>query len=387
MNYFFSLIFSFLLCANCNSQVIGEAWNMHIIDSTLFGADGVKITKQNGYSVFSVGWEQSGITRAYIYDSSMQYLHYVEVPAMGVEDAFTTDFNNDGLLDIVCFLEEPVHRIEVHYANSYFITNKNATFTKKNVTSSPEQWMYGVVTDVNNDGYQDIIGGSKKTGATVTLFLNPGNKTDDWTAQKLANAGWVMSLKLIDMDNDGDDDVLISDRDFATSGVKWLENPGTKNYTNTWTEHKIGLTDRHPMFLNAYKKNKSITIISTEITQGIYQFREKKSYKEEKLFAIPDNCGEWTKDVAFFDIDNDGKNEIITSFNNSYNKHGIIYSKKQKKEYKHYAISGIQSPKYDNLLFVDMDLDGDFDILTTEENDNSNTKAGLGFIWYENKIK
>jgi hypothetical protein len=34
-----------------------------------------------------------------------------------------------------------------------------------------------------------------------------------------------------------------------------------------------------------------------------------------------------------------------------------------------------------------MDNDGDLDVLNTEENDNSDTEAGLGFVWYENPIK
>ena len=62
--------------------------------------------------------------------------------------------------------------------------------------------------DFDKDGLVDIIAGSKGENASLTLFLQPDEISKEWKTIKLCNAGWVMSIKLIDMDFDGDEDVL-----------------------------------------------------------------------------------------------------------------------------------------------------------------------------------
>lgn len=381
----------FVLTLPLYSQVIDQPWSTHIIDSSLFGADGVKHYTDGSKHVLTVGWEQSGKTRAYVFNNTMQLQHYVEVSTPGVEDAFVCDFNNDGNLDIISFLDEGGTNISLFYAKDDLISNSATTFTLKVIAASfGSQWMYGEMMDVNEDGYLDIVGGSKKTGARLSVFINPLNSSGTWVEKKIDDAGWIMSIKLIDMDGDGDKDILVSDRDCTPKGVKWYKNPGAANHTDTWTKQVIGLTaaSHNPMFLNVYDDDDGqIKILATSLTEGVYLFEENTSYTEDKLFAIPSACGEWMKDVAYHDLDNDGTVEIVYSLNNAYGTHGVNYAILDGNgSYIHHAISGIQSPKYDNLLFIDMDGDGDDDILTTEENDNNNTVKGLGFIWFENPI-
>ena len=51
-----------------------------------------------------------------------------------------------------------------------------------------------------------------------------------------------------------------------------------------------------------------------------------------------------------------------------------------------HELSGIIGYKFDRIELLDMDGDGDLDVLTCEENYGNNSK-GLGVIWYENPIK
>ena len=46
-----------------------------------------------------------------------------------------------------------------------------------------------------------------------------------------------------------------------------------------------------------------------------------------------------------------------------------------------HEISGRKGVKFDRLELVDLDADGDLDVLTCEERDN------LGVIWYENPTR
>ena len=50
-----------------------------------------------------------------------------------------------------------------------------------------------------------------------------------------------------------------------------------------------------------------------------------------------------------------------------------------------HELSGLEGYKFDRIELLDIDGDGDLDVLTTEENYGTNSK-GLGVIWYENPI-
>ena len=59
-----------------------------------------------------------------------------------------------------------------------------------------------------------------------------------------------MSLRVVDMDGDGDPDVLASDRRGPMRGCRWLENPGPgPAQTEPWPNHLIGGSDHEVMFL------------------------------------------------------------------------------------------------------------------------------------------
>jgi hypothetical protein len=87
---------------------------------------------------------------------------------------------------------------------------------------------------------------------------------------------------------------------------------------------------------------------------------------------------------AVWDINNDKKLDIITSYAEAENQHGVLLSKRKGKQWKHYTISGKTGIKYDKILLYDMDSDGDMDIVITEERTN---ETGLGVVWYENPLK
>ena len=58
-----------------------------------------------------------------------------------------------------------------------------------------------------------------------------------------------MSLRLSDMNADGAEDLLISDRRGMTRGVKWLEIPPNP-VTEKWPIHNIGGSENEVMFLD-----------------------------------------------------------------------------------------------------------------------------------------
>ena len=61
-----------------------------------------------------------------------------------------------------------------------------------------------------------------------------------------------MSLIAEDMDQDGDVDILTSDRKTGeTNGIRWLENPGEcVNQNHQWKNHFIGARGLEVMFMD-----------------------------------------------------------------------------------------------------------------------------------------
>lgn len=384
---FFGCFFVFIfLNLSGFSQPMENAWKMHVIDNDGYGADGVKLWQNNEYNVFTVSWEQSGESRCYVFDKQMTFKHAVSVPSEGVEDAIIFDLNSDEIPEIISFLENPGACIKISYATGNWLEDKNTKFNQVPIESSENQlWMFGEVCDLNEDGLPDIVAGSKNAGASVSIFFQ--NVDGSWKQNKLTDAGWIMTLELHDFDFDGDPDIFFTDRKGETSGVKWIENSGSE--TQNWPIHEMGLKAKEPMFSHVEIKPDFTAVYASEISEGITFFTMKKggSISAEKLFELPEIGGTRLKDICIGDIDNDGKDEIISSFEGAENKHGLIYSKKINNIWKHFPVSHKHGIKFDLSLLFDMDNDGDLDILNTEENNNSNTTAGLGFVWYENPAK
>ena len=98
----------------------------------------------------------------------------------------------------------------------------------------------------------DLVLGAKGSGAQIGWLESPSDprSLEDWKWHPLYDAGWIMSLLGVDMDSDGDLDILTSDRRGPGCGCLWLENPGPgPAQESPWTRHEIGAIGKEVMFL------------------------------------------------------------------------------------------------------------------------------------------
>ena len=208
-----------------------------------------------------------------------------------------------------------------------------------------------------------------------------------------------MSLIPADMDGDGDLDIVTSDRKGPLRGCRWLENPDSgPAKSQLWQNHFIGGREEEVMFMTMtdFDKNglqDALVAVKGKIQQRILYFRRLdssgKSWKKV-VIPLPDNTGTG-KAVAVGDIDNDDCQDIVFSCEHAQaQKSGLMWLSYRKDS--HWAnwlpheISGPDGIKFDRLELLDLDDDGDLDVLTCEESAQGpdGKRKGLGVIWYEN---
>lgn len=384
-------------------------WQRHVIDSSFSGADGVRLADVNNDSLLDIttAWEEGGFTKVYLnpgYDLAKQQWPSVVVgKTPKVEDAVFFDVDHDGAIDVVSSTEGKNKKIYINWAplnpKDYLDSSKWKTQILP-ASESLAQWMFAIPAQIDGINGIDIIAGSKNNEAIIGWFRAPENPKiiSAWDWYPISSATWVMSLLVRDMDGDGDLDIITSDRKPGESrGVRWLENPGQeRSQKKPWSSHFIGGQGLEVMFMDMADMDGDgleDAVVTERTNQKIIYMRrlDKSGLKWKSYFIdIPEATGE-AKAVKIGDINGDGKLDLVhtTNTGGEKNKTGVIWMSFENavtdSTWKWNDISGHIGSKFDRIELIDMDGDGDLDVLTCEENYGASSQ-GLGVIWYENPL-
>ena len=385
-----------LICGSLAGTAASEpAWPRHTIDNSSRGADGVRIADVNhdGMMDLTTGWEEGGVVRVYLNPGPAAVkLPWPAVTVGNVrspEDAVLTDIDGDGAMDVVSSCEGNTRQIFIHWAPENFDEYLEADAWRTDklpCTDLNQMWMFCLPLQVDQQFGIDLIVGSKGANATVGWVRAPVNPRDTagWTYHPLYEGGWIMSLIARDIDHDGDQDVLVSDRKGPRRGVLWLENPGGAAASNhaRWNTHRLGGADREVMFLAIGGDDGDYPgcVFAACRGSGIAVLSPPRWTLTE--IPMPENCGTG-KGVAVHDINLDGSTDIVFSCENATgDKSGVRWmSRGQDGGWEDHEISGPEGIKFDRIELLDLDGDGDLDVVTCEE------RANLGVIWYENPTR
>ena len=372
--------------------LLGAPWKLHIIDNTSRGADGVRLQDVNGDGRLDIatGWEEGGVIRVYYHPGTSKvkerWPHAEVGKVKSPEDAVFADLDGDGDADVVSCCEGRTRTVYFHWSPMKDPQFRNTPWRTAAVpaTTGKQSWMFAAPMKVDEKGI-DLVLGSKGDGASIGWLRSPANPRDvrAWTFHPWYNAGWIMSLIKIDMDGDGDLDVLASDRRSKTPGILWLENPGAKamqaNPARRWAAHRVGATGREVMFITIGKDN---VIHAAVRPNHIHVLKPKKDLRQpwhETVIKFPFDRFGTAKAARAADLDGDGRQEIAVSCEAANGaKSGVFYLKQVNGEWQPHDIGGPKGLKYDRIELVDLDGDGDLDLLTCEERDFN------AVLWYEN---
>lgn len=285
------------------------------------------------------------------------------------------DFDNDGLIDIVCN--------GTGYVGTgtllFLFNNGDGTFT--NVPLSGAGRSYGIteISDFNNDGFLDIYtnGGERANSVGddggAELIKNLGSRSFQVIGLSQIPNGTYRTARCVDINKDGFVDILQS----SNTGLKTFINKGGFIFTE---ENLQGVTssfsDSKPLLIEDFNNDGILDIVTYDSNLGdaIYFKQSDGSYQAQRFF--PAEITESAKFMVAGDLNNDGNLDICAHiafklyvfYNNgsgSFTTYEIIDSNINLASFWfNYSIA-----------LADFDNDGDLDIIASNRHtDNSGSR-------------
>jgi hypothetical protein len=149
------------------------------------------------------------------------------------------DIDNDGDLDIVPWSQYS-SGVFSWYENDGSPTDGSWTAHAIDSSANPSSPVTMKLVDIDSDGDSDVIFASNAS-PNITIYENDGTPASgEWSVSGISEASSGSSPVMLDagdIDNDGDVDVLL----LTTGPLVWYENDGTP-FDSGWSEHTILLS-------------------------------------------------------------------------------------------------------------------------------------------------
>ena len=359
-----------VLAATFAAGVASAQWARHTIDDSSQGADGVRLADIDGDGRQDIvtGWEEGGVVRVYTHPGPDAvrgtWRRQTAGEVQSVEDAVFADLDGDGDLDVVSACEGRTKTMYAHWAPDWRTEPIPATAGK-------QAWMYCLPVAGH------LVVGSKGADAGIGRLRVDG-PVADWSYTRICDATWIMSLRRADLNGDGRDEIVASDRKGGASRALWIEPA-------SGAVHTIGSVGRENMFLD-------VADLDGDGWPEVLQARKPREtailkagpdprapWREIDAFSYPaDRFGD-AKAVRAGNLDADPALELVLTCEHATGpKSGCLYADRGPDGWTFVDIGGPEGVKFDRIELLDLDEDGDLDVLTCEERDQ------LGVIWYEN---
>lgn len=401
--------------APASDQILehGRPWSRHAIDDRFDGPDGTKLADINGDGLLDVvtGWESEGLTVVYLHPgyrfARRSWPSVVVGHTPKAEDAVFVDLNNDGAIDVVTCSEQRVEQVFIHWAP----TNRSKLlipqqWRQSSVASAKgiSQWMFAEPIRILSQKTPSLVVGGKNykrdQSAPIGLLTpkaSSGFGEFDW--RPLTWVSWTMSIIVDDVNLDGRPDIIYSDKHGPGCGVWWLEHPDGDAVKREWVRHKVTDHLDSAMLIDLVDVNQDGF---KDIVAPVDLLPEGKAPKKRAIRLLwkldksgqrwgstdiltPPRSGQ-PKAATAGDVNGDGRIDLVVTSTGAIDGQMGAYWLEYREsptdpQWLVHRISGPEGIKFDLVHLIDIDGDGDLDVLTNEEKQDG---KGLGVFWYEN---
>jgi uncharacterized protein (UPF0218 family) len=242
--------------------------------------------------------------------------------------------------------------------------------TIKSDAAGGDNSVYAV--DVDGDGDNDVLSVESNSYSNgIRWYENDGN--ENFTTHTITtNMLGANSVYAIDVDGDEDIDMLCAFVDAYEGGIVWYENDGNKNFTS----HTIASgEDCHSVYAIDVDGDEDMDVLSagysdTSSTISWYENDGNENFTHQTISL--DVLLAWS--VYAIDVDGDGDIDVLSA---SHNDNKIAWYENDGNEYfsPHIITTGLNGAL--SVYAIDMDGDGDVDVLSASQWDDK-------IAWYEN---
>jgi hypothetical protein len=407
----------------------GTPWERHTIaagSSALRGSDGVHLADINDDGRWDAvsGHEQSHKITVSLHPGYAQARGpwpTVILPntgtIVGPEDAVFADVDGDGHKDVIVGAEGG-NQVAVLFApaNTALLLTASA-WSRMNLAVGMRAMRVAFANLAGGPTSRpEIVVGGKEgstTPATIGYYTLTNTslprEANSWTYTSIRPVGWVMQMFVLDVEQDGDRDIVYTDRDpinepnndGSARGLRWLES--SSSTTPMWTDHPISPLEAHHKWFDLVRWDADNDL-------DIADCRSSGAVNEHALWRNEGGWRSWTKvlipqpsgvgqcqHITFANIDNAGALDLGITYSHADGLSGVIWLKNTgtaaAPAWERREISGSADGdgiKFDNLVWYDVDNDGDLDAVTSEQHEPNPVPPmqgpGLGVIWYENPL-
>ncbi|MBN1540156.1 MAG: VCBS repeat-containing protein [Candidatus Thermoplasmatota archaeon] len=310
---------------NVDGDAFDDKWTFHRISGVVIGGakevawgdiDGDKDidVAVTGYDSGQIAWfENPGDPKAlwkYHFVGRMTY-------ALGIGVA---DFNKDGIMEIVA-------STGYYYSYSimlYYTSNPKGNWNSYGISGSVSYCGAINITDMNKDGYLDVIVPVNGYSGTANIYRNPMPLSPfnrQWTViSAIGGLQYPYEAVPFDIDNDGNLD-LIATQNYGN--VKWGRAPLNANSTGGWQSYDLssGLNYAFGVDVDDVDHDGAADVFVTSRywwnyyvnDRGLYWFEEPDDNTRTWQLRTLDSTTRSNYGVAVADLDHNGVTEIFSS--------------------------------------------------------------------------
>jgi hypothetical protein len=323
-------------------------------------------------------WEGSGRVRLHVQvDGLWSNLTIADgAYAAGAEDVAVGDVDGNGRMDVVAACE----------SGRLIWIRQGTTWTPEVIDASANvgcsSWIDVELGDLAEDERPELVAACKAAG-WVSVFHAADTPVSGASFQRFdidtAHRRGASCVRLVDLDGDGDEDVISAARGETSDSIVWHENPGRRDaFVSAWARHTIGhWPDTIWLDVGDIDGDGRVDLAASSWENAGYAWFRQPSRVQDRWPRFTVGALEDTKGagISITDLDEDGSVELVVG---TYRDGRLAVFRPLTSVTGAWWPTTLAAPggRLDLVPVADLDADGRLDILTTVD------VEGGGVFWY-----